>query len=292
MTDLLQEITERIKALAGDWTKYTVLGSFLLYVTGYLALRFHLTALGIGTDLVVLDERYLFTGARFLVYLVASVPIIVLIGLPVATIAWALARLLRVKLLTAAFWTSMRPARLTAAGIVCAVIMIQFVMRQCFSVSNLLLASRLPPEPAWLMGLLLDVDDRFAQLFFSALVAACCVPIAILLTLRGNPAPGRSATVARGLLAFLAGVQVLFLPINYGVLIVDKSLPRVVSLGGRPLGARDEAWLAWEGKDGVTFLVRSQERNRRSLVTLPRDQVKETEITGFDRIVPVLLGAR
>ena len=80
MADLLQELNERIKALAGDWTKYTVVGSFLLYVVGYLTLRFHLTAIGIGTDLAVLDERYLFTGARFFVYLVSAVPNIVLVA--------------------------------------------------------------------------------------------------------------------------------------------------------------------------------------------------------------------
>ena len=80
MADLLHELNERVKALGGDWGKYTLVGSFLLYVVGYLTLRFHLTAIGIGTDLAVLDERYLFTGARFLVYLVSAVPSIVLLG--------------------------------------------------------------------------------------------------------------------------------------------------------------------------------------------------------------------
>jgi len=50
---------------------------------------------------------------------------------------------------------------------------------------------------------------------------------------------------------FLAAVQMLLLPINFGVLIVDQSLPRVAALGaGR--SARREAWLVWEGKDGAT----------------------------------------
>jgi hypothetical protein len=89
MGELLDDLNQRIKALGGDWTKYTVVGSFLLYVLGYLTLRFHLTAIGVGTDLAVLDERYLFSGARFLVYLGSSVPIVVLIRLPVGLIAWA-----------------------------------------------------------------------------------------------------------------------------------------------------------------------------------------------------------
>jgi hypothetical protein len=105
-------------------------------------------------------------------------------------------------------------------------------------------------------------------------------------------APSGLAAFARRLLAFLVAVQVLLLPIHYGVLIVDKVVPRIVALGEYPLADGDDAWLVWEGKDGVTFLVRSHERKRRSLVTLPRAEVKRTEILGFDRIVPTLFGNR
>jgi len=103
---------------------------------------------------------------------------------------------------------------------------------------------------------------------------------------------GRAA-FARGLLVFLAAVQVLLLPINYGVLIVDKTLPRVAALGAKkPLSPGDQAWLVWEGKDGVTFLVRSEAQHRRSLLTLARTDVTETEILGFDRILPTIFGGR
>ena len=184
----------------------------------------------------------------------------------------------------------MHPARLTAFGIVFAVVMIQFVMRQCFLFSDLLLAPELPRDPAWLVTLLLD--GRFMPLFFSAMVAACAVPIAILAALRNIPAEG-AAAFARGLLGFLAAVQVLLLPINYGMLIVDKTMPRVAALSEKkPLADGDEAWLVWEGKDGLTFLVRSEGRHRRSLLTLSRTEVKETEILGFDRILPTIFGDR
>ena len=110
--------------------------------------------------------------------------------------------------------------------------------------------------------------------------------------LRKAEAQDGSAAFARGLLAFLVAVQVLLLPINYGVLIVDKALPRVAALGETPLADGEDAWLVWEGKDGVTFLVRSHEEKRRALVTLPRAEVKRTEILGFDRILPTLFGTR
>ena len=288
MTDLLQELNERVKALAGEWTKYTVVGSFLLYVAGYLALRFHLTAIGIGTDLAVLDERYLFTGARFLVYLVSSVPNILIVALPLAAIVWGIGRAVPAATRASLRAWALQPKRLAMAGIVFAVIVIQFVMRQCFAFSNLLLAPELPSRPAWLVGLLLDDDSM--PLFFSALVASCAVPLAIAVLLR-HADPQALLAFLKGLLVFLAAVQVLLLPVNYGVLIVDKSLPRVASLGGQALGAGEEAWLVWEGKEGVTYLVRDQGHGRR-LVTLRLAEVKRTEIVGFDRIVPRLFGGR
>lgn len=286
MADLLQDLGARVTALGGAWPKYSVVGSFLLYVVGYLALRFHLTAIGIGTDLAVLDERYLFTGARFLVYLVSSVPNILLVALPAALIVRLASRLLPTATRASVSAWAKEPTRLAVFGIVFAVIMIQFVMRQCFLFSNLLLAPNLPPEPVWLVALLLD--DRLMPLYFSLLVAGCLVSLAILVALRRPEAEGPPAATTR-LLAFLAAVQVLLLPVNYGVLIVDKTLPRVAALGAASLAGKDEAWLVWEGKDGVTFLVRSQDQKR--LVTLPRAQVTRTEILGFDRILPRLFRA-
>ena len=290
MSDLLQKLNDGIKSLGGDWTKYTVVGSFFLYVVGYLALRFHLTAIGIGTDLAVLDERYLFTGARFLVYLVSSVPNLVLAALPLAALAWVVHRLLPESARAGVCAWLLQPKRLTLVGILFAVLMIQFVMRQCFLLSDLLLARSLPAEPAWLVALMLD--GRFMPLYFSGLVAACAVPIAILWALRDAPVAGSGDAFGRALLAFLAAVQVLLLPINYGVLIADKTLARVAWLGDKAVAEGQEAWLVWEGKEGVTFLLRDAALKRRSLLTLPRSKVEKMEIVGFDRILPTLFGAR
>lgn len=282
MVDLLQDIGDRVKNLAGDWTKYTLVGSFLLYIAGYLALRFHLTAIGIGTDLTVIDERYLFTGARFLVYLVAAVPSMLLLALPVAALAAALWRVLpegpRVRL---SAWV-MTPTNMAAFGIVFALIMIQFVMRQCFRFTNLFLMPHLPEQPAYLINLLLD--DELMPLYYALIVASCAITLAILVALRFRPVP----PFMRGLLAFLAAVQLLLLPVNYGVLILDKELPRVRSIGATALADGQDAWLVWEGSEGVTFLVRDRARQERTLVTVPRADLKRTEIVAFDRIVPTL----
>ncbi len=286
MADLLQELSERVKALGSDWTKYSVVGSFLLYVLGYLSLRFHLTVIGVGTDLAVLDERYLFTGARFLVYLVSAVPSIVLIAMPLAGLFWAVSRLLpKAVRATVSAWIK-QPTRLALGGVIFAVLMIQLLLRQCFLLSDLLLAPVLPEEPAWLIWLLLD--GQYMPLYFTLLLAACLVPLAILALLRNAGAGSPLATFAQALLAFLTAVQLLLLPVNYGVLIVDKVMPRVAAMGDRALLEGEDAWLVWEGKEGVTYLYRSQNRTRRTLVTVPRAKVERTEILGFDRILPIL----
>ncbi|HEY2908118.1 MAG TPA: hypothetical protein VGJ29_19585, partial [Vicinamibacterales bacterium] len=151
MTDVLQDLADRVKALGSDWTKYSVVGSFVLYVVGYLALRFHLTAIGVGTDLAVLDERYLFTGARFAVYVVAAVPSVLLMAMPFALGAWALWKVASVRRTVTRWWLA-EPAAFGVAGIIFAVLAIQLVMRQCFTIANLLLAPPQPMQPSWLVG--------------------------------------------------------------------------------------------------------------------------------------------
>lgn len=286
MSDLLRDLGASVSALGSNWTKYSVLGSFLLYVFGYLAVRFHLTAIGVGTDLAVLDERYLFAGARFLVYLVSSVPSLLLILLPPALLLYALSKWRPTIARAVAALPQRRPAALAGWGIVVAVVMIQFVMRQCFLLSDLLLARSLPTDPAWLIGLVFS--DQWVPLYFAWLVLMCAFSVGILLLIR-HAQPIGLVGVSRALLAFLVVVQILLLPVNYGILVMDRALPRVLAVGEEPLGDRDVAWLVWEGNDGVTFLVR-RENQPRVLLTLPRADVKRMEIVAFDPIVPTLFG--
>ncbi len=293
MTSLLVEVAERVKSLAGHWMQYTVVGSFLLYLLGYLALRFHLTTVGVATDLAVLDERYLFTGARFVVYLVSAVPSIVLLLLLPALLGALLWRALPVGWRARAAGWLMHPPRLTLAGIVFAVVTIQFVMRQCFLLNDLLLAPRLPAEPSWLVALL--HQDSLKAPYFSLLVAACLTSMAFLWPLLCREQPSPALRAGRALLAFLVAVQVLLLPVNYGVVIADKSLARLAAAGSRTLLAGEAAWLVWEGKEGVTFLLRSADGQRCSLITQPRAEALSIEVLGFDAIIPTLFepsGAR
>jgi len=289
MSTPLDTLGEKLRGLVTGWTSYTAFGSFLLYLVGYLALRFHLTALGVGTDLAVLDERYLFTGARFVVYLVSTMPIVVLLALVVLGVVYVPFRLMPKSArasLCALLTMGSNPVLLTFAGIILSVLMIQVVMRQCFFYSNLLLGHSLSAGPSWLAHLMRN--NALMSLFFSGLIAGTVIPAAILFSVYRSLDERRSFKLLRGLLAFLVAVQVLLLPVNYGVLIVDKSLARVTSIGTERVKEGQQAWLVWDGKDDVTYFQRNTDGSTPSLITVPHADAKQTEIIGYDPIVSVL----
>jgi hypothetical protein len=165
-------------------------------------------------------------------------------------------------------------------------------MKKCFYLGNLLMAQNLPPESAWLSGLVIGKDDALLALFFAGLVASVALTGGLLI-LAGRAGGDPVTRCLFWLLAFLVAVQVLLLPINYGTLIADKILPKVASLDGvAPLRAGEEAWLVWEGTLGMTYLVtrRAGDGPPRSLITLNRSDVKRMEIVGYDRILAKIFG--
>jgi hypothetical protein len=281
------------------------MGSFSLYLLGYLALRFHLTMLGVGTDFGVLDERYLFAGAKYLVFLVASIPIVGLLGLGLVTVVYLPYRLVvavlptvsaagvrrwlaeRLKKLTT-WWSD--PTKLAVTGIVLSILVIQLAMRQCLTFSNLLVAEKLG-EPAWLHPLLVGETAGWWSLYFPGLVAVVVATGCLLWAATSQEVQTGLSRLLIGLLSFMVAVQFLFLPVNYGHLYLDTTLPRVGYLGEKQqLAQGQQAWLVWEGKEGMTYLVRQMVEggNARSLVTLPKKDVAKTEIIGYDRILCVL----
>ena len=302
MNDYWENLAKRVQELGFHWSAYMVLGTFGLYLLGYLTLRFHLTALGIGVDLSVLDERYLFTGAKFLIYLVSAIPslvfILVLAGAPIYLIFKILPSSIRSRLsdyfcrrwkTIQSWWLTSH--RLPLTGIIFSLLIIQLVMRQCFLLSNLLLAEDLPKEPAWLRSLLLAKTEGPMALYFDGLLAGALVSIGIFCFVNNAPDKTYASLLLTWLLGFLIGVQLLLFPVNYGVLVVDKSMPRVIGLDdSRTLQANEQAWLVWEGRTAKTFLLRRQQAEKvtKSLITLPLEDVTKLEITKYDRIFQIL----
>jgi hypothetical protein len=157
-------------------------------------------------------------------------------------------------------------------GCAVALAMIQFLLRQCLFLNNLLLANSLPP--GWISTVFLagDVAQGF---YFSGLVAGIGLSALLLVAAyRGEPDAGKRWL--NPLLAVLVAIECLLLPINYGMLIASPSLPRVTEPNlGSKLPEGSSAWLVWENKDVLTYFVRDANDARR-LVTVPR---KDSQIT-------------
>jgi hypothetical protein len=232
----------------------------------------------VDTGLSTLDERYLFAGAQFLVYLLTSLPLafVLLFALQ------ALVRRTHPPFLQ-------RPEGRLVAGIVISIVLIQTVMRQCLPFTNLLLRPDLP-DPEWMQALLLPGARQ--TLYFTGLVAATLAIFRLLWASRQDRSGETPSRLLFGTLACLALIQFLLLPVNFGVLIVDQELPRVTSLDGKePLGANMQAWRIWEGVDSVTFFVRRTDPGTetvRTLVTLDKKSVVKTEIVGYDRLTDLV----
>ena len=167
-------------------------------------------------------------------------------------------------------------------------ILIQFFMRQCMAFNNLLLAPNIP-QPCWLRTLILN-EEGLLSLYFSGLVTGTVVTGWLLIAAWPRRVEGPITRLLTALLTLLVIIQFLFLPINFGILY-GKELPRVADLGGHiTLNENQEAWLVWEGKEELTYLVRNKDESseRKRLVVLSRKDVKSTEIIGYDPILRTL----
>ena len=279
-------LAEGLGSAVTKWSALTAVWTAVLYAIGYLALRFQLTAFGIGTDLSVLDERYLFEGAKFLLLVMTAIPLGLLLGLPVAALAWVIVRVLPGVRDTFVRWYSV-PARPLIAGIVFAVLFIQIVMRQCLAFNDLLLAVDLPKQPPWFRAILLAGDDIPMNLFVVLLLLGVAVTAACVPALGVWDTARPFDRMLGALLVALLAIELLLLPVNHGYLGTRRAMPRVVldtpGEAGRP------AWLVWEGKDGVTHLVLDPKGERR-LITVPKDKATRTEMVAYDPVLRILYG--
>lgn len=290
MTELWDKVGDKLGGLAAKWTGYAALGSFLLYLFGYLVLRFQLSVYGVETSIDAFDEKYLFAGCRFFVYLVSTIPSILILFLILILIGYGPYKLLpaglKVRLKAwIADWLA-DPIRLPIIGIVISVMFIQLVQRKCFAfVDNLLLTKSLPD--IWIANVLISGEGKLA-LYFSGLVVGTIITGTILFyALKRQAQESGASRVLVWLLGFLFAVEILFLPVNYGVLISTQSLPRVaeISADTQPTGGT-MYWLLWDSKDTLTYLVRDP-GDQRMVVTIPAKDAR-IRILAYDNIICVL----
>lgn len=292
MADAPSNFVEKLGGVAGKWSAFSALGSFVLYLLGYLTLRFQLNTYGVATNLDLFDEKYFFAGCRFLVYVVSSVPnilILVLVLLAIGYVPYVLtpASVRHGLDHWAAGWT-IKPARLPLLGTILATALIQFVSRRCFALGNVLLEKQLPDE--WISSVLLSSDGRLS-LYFGGLVAGALLTGGIFwYVLRRGSATTGMAKLLLAVLGFLVAVEFLLLPVNYGVLISTQLLPRVSELAGdERLLDGERGWVVWDSKDAFIYFVVGS-GDKRTLLTIPRKEGK-VKIIAYDDIYCVLFGA-
>lgn len=292
MAEFWRELTEKAGSLAGKWTAYAAFGSFFLYLLGYLTLRVQLSTYGVTGGLDILDQKYLFAGCRFLVFLAASVPNVLIIVLLLVAISYGPYKLIPTSVKNrVARWISdwCAPAtRLPLLGIVIGVGLIQFVLRKCFLFGNLLVSKGLPDD--WLSSVLLTSDTNIT-LYFMGLVTGTLISGVILFYAgRRGGEKGAVSEFLVGVLAFLVTVEFLLLPVNYGVLITTQQLPRIAEMSGEKVPEGTRIWLVSDTKDELTYFVRDP-NDQRMLLTVPRKESK-IKIVGYDDIFCELFSAQ
>jgi len=288
MENIGKTIAEHFKSYAAAWAGYSAFCSFILYLLGYLVTRFELTMLGVARNLDVLEERYFFAGAKFVVYLLATIPSLLLLLLVPAAIVWSLSRLVPAQLHSRL--QAIRSGTFHVTGIIFAILVIQFVARQCFVFNNLLLAPTLP-GPAWLQAVLLDDQDQVAPLFFAGLVGATAITAAFLMA--GNKRlgePEQRSWLAQ-LLMLLLALEALLLPINYSILIAHKSFPRITEAQARP---ERRTWLIWENNNQATvFILPATSVDERALITVDARKLDaEKQIVAYDSLLRILFAEK
>jgi hypothetical protein len=267
-----------------DFSTYTAIATFIVYLFGYLALRFHLTALGVVTELGVLDDRYLFVGAKFLVFLAAEIPVLTIVGLPVGLVAWLVWRRMPALHKRARRLLANAPLLLWAS-VILAIAVIEFWMSACLPIDNLPLAAG-PPEPAWMFDLVRNPEPMSRTLFFIAILMCAVLVCMPLIAAWRLPISGRALKALFGLAVLLAAITVLLVPVNFGVLVMPYSMGRVAAVGKTPIPAGQRAWLLWEGKDWMTYFVLAD--GNRKVVAVPAKEIDRIEVSGNDSLFDVV----
>lgn len=226
--------------------------------------------MGVATNLDVFDEKYLLAGCRFLVYLCTTLPILLfflaLIALLLALPFRLMPRSIREKISNPVAGWLAKPYCAAILGCAAALLMIQLLLRQCLLLNNLLLAGCL--LPGWISSLFMAGEGALT-LYFSGLLAGIGLTGALLLySLR--PPTATSVRWVNALLAMLFAIECLLLPVNYGMLIASRWLPRVEDVRLANNSPEDgTAWLVFENKEVLIYLVRGK-NDARKLITVPR----------------------
>lgn len=259
---LIASWTGHARTLVERWGAVTTIGTFLLYLFGYLSLRFHLSAIGLATDLAAFDERYLFAGARFLVNLLAASPFALALFLSIRKLA-VLTR----------FLDRLNPSKRTTLSL--------WFCIGALAVLFLPAAQLLPISGSagrWSAIVAGQGVERWAVFVVQLTIWMCALAA---WTSCAGTVPDSAWQMARlGMIAAMLALMTLSLPVNYGT-VVERyvAYPSCQCAGER-------GWLIWEGRTSVHYIVQRPEG--RVFLTVPAGEVKRYELRGAVNLLPLL----
>lgn len=275
MPPVAEPVVTSLKSLVESRAGLAGLGTAVLYVLGYIVVRFRLQALGlVDVELSIVDERYIFAGFWFCLYLAMSACNLVFLLIP---------------FIIAGLWLRdhmppgpggrlrqwfRRPDTRAAMAFVFSLLVVQMVLRRCFDAGNLLYADRLPDSAPWVNAVLDDPGGRLAKYYLSIVLLSCIPPAWLLWRLRYKTFARHGWLIlsARTMLA----LQLFFLPATFGWLLADRQLPRILAVEGKPVPQNEQAWLLWQDRSIVVYLRRDS--TARSIVQMPRERAGTLEL--------------
>lgn len=264
-------------------------GAVVLQASGYLALRFRIRALGIEPEVSILNEQVLFEGAYLLVFLLTVLPVLLTALALLALPFWALSRIpaIRRSFENLASHVLTTPRTLALLAGLWGVATVQLMLRKVLHYHDLLFRD-LPCQPWWLrrQALAEGSDVLHVDAFFALLML---LPIPTLWAARRLwNTPGWRVIAVK--LAALALVQILLIPIHFGVLVRGGDVPRIAAVEGDQHAAPgDRTWVIFRTAETKHFLVRPGDGGSdRILEVQGSEGSSQIEVLAFDRLYQVL----
>lgn len=313
----MEKLKNIVKEVLGAPASHMAFVAICVYALGYLVLRYHFTSVGIPRHaLPFLDERFVYVGAHFLLILFMSLLWIIYnhpFHVIMAVVAYVVVEFLlyyydrirkdRMRNTALPLWLS-TPGDIVAVGaaivgIALATYYNYHYMTDFPALNEFTLKAALPTDIKGPLRHVVDLKDKslhpfqfFASLVGpTALISALFLAVASRLRWKDHVGAMTPAALVGGLFAFLAALQLLLLPVNYGMVYYSYSLPRVQAIGpGLHLSPGQDAWLLWHGEERevVTLLVRDRALKRKYTLTLNTQDVGSVALLQYEPIMKAL----
>lgn len=211
---------------------------------GYLSLRFRIRALGIDPNLDLISEVYLFEGAYLLIFLLITLPTLFLPLL----VAWPVVTLLRrhggirdgLDGLVGRIRNA-KPGTVAFLGGTWALVTVMFFLRHALGYRDMLYDG-ITCDPPWMPAVALSGVGGLTA-FFALLLLLPVPTFWATRRLWRLRAPWRQVAA---LLAFVSLVQLLLIPIHFGLIATQDAVPHVVAGKDLDPDGRGDRFKVWE----------------------------------------------